>query len=70
MNKVIFRPFQSTDINALQHLMTTTVEICYSTFPQAYRQHWMDDHHSTDQILQEARASGDLEALNTRTLTS
>jgi N-acetylglutamate synthase-like GNAT family acetyltransferase len=34
--------------------MQETIATCYATFPPAYRQHWMEDHHSGDQILQEA----------------
>ncbi|MCW4041981.1 MAG: GNAT family N-acetyltransferase [Candidatus Bathyarchaeota archaeon] len=49
-----FRLFQLTDINAIQSLMKETISTCYATFPPAYRQHWMDDHHSVDQILSEA----------------
>ncbi|MCW4041420.1 MAG: GNAT family N-acetyltransferase [Candidatus Bathyarchaeota archaeon] len=49
-----FRLFQLTDINALQSLMNETISTCYATFPLAYRQHWMEDHHSGDQILAEA----------------
>jgi N-acetylglutamate synthase-like GNAT family acetyltransferase len=45
---------QLTDINAIQSLMEETISTCYATFPLAYRQHWMNDHHSVDQILQEA----------------
>jgi GNAT superfamily N-acetyltransferase len=49
-----FRLFQLTDINAIQSLMEDTISTCYATFPLAYRQHWMEDHHSVDHILQEA----------------
>ena len=49
-----FRLFQLPDINAIQSLMEETISTCYTTFPIAYRQHWMEDHHSVDQILQEA----------------
>jgi N-acetylglutamate synthase-like GNAT family acetyltransferase len=49
-----FRLFQLTDINTIQSLMQETISKCYATFPLAYRQHWMDDHHSVDQILSEA----------------
>jgi N-acetylglutamate synthase-like GNAT family acetyltransferase len=49
-----FRLFQLPDINAIQSLMNETISTCYATFPLAYRQHWMNDHHSVDQILQEA----------------
>jgi RimJ/RimL family protein N-acetyltransferase len=49
-----FRTFQLTDVNAVQSLMNKTIATCYATFPPAYREHWMDDHHSPDQILQEA----------------
>ena len=49
-----FRLFQLPDINVIQSLMKDTISTCYATFPLAYRQHWMDDHHSVDQILQEA----------------
>ena len=34
--------------------MNETISTCYATFPPAYRQHWMEDHHSVDQILAEA----------------
>jgi N-acetylglutamate synthase-like GNAT family acetyltransferase len=34
--------------------MKETISTCYATFPPAYRQHWMEDHHSVDQILAEA----------------
>jgi putative acetyltransferase len=34
--------------------MEETISTCYAMFPLAYRQHWMEDHHSGDQILQEA----------------
>jgi len=34
--------------------MDDTITTCYATYPHAYRQHWMEDHHSVDQILQEA----------------
>ena len=34
--------------------MNETISTCYTTFPHAYRQHWMEDHHSVDQTLQEA----------------
>ena len=34
--------------------MKETISTCYATFPPTYRQHWMDDHHSVDQILAEA----------------
>jgi N-acetylglutamate synthase-like GNAT family acetyltransferase len=34
--------------------MKETISTCYATFPPAYRQHWIEDHHSVDQILQEA----------------
>ena len=54
MNDIIFRLFQSTDIYALQQLMQTTINTCYASYPPEYRQHWMDDHHSSDHILQEA----------------
>jgi GNAT superfamily N-acetyltransferase len=49
-----FRLFQLPDINAMQSLMIETISTCYATFPPAYRQHWMEDHHSVDHILQEA----------------
>lgn len=49
-----FRTFQLTDNNAIQSLMDETITTCYATYPLAYRQHWMEDHHSVDQILQEA----------------
>jgi N-acetylglutamate synthase-like GNAT family acetyltransferase len=34
--------------------MNETISTCYATFPLAYRQHWLEDHHSGDQILSEA----------------
>jgi ribosomal protein S18 acetylase RimI-like enzyme len=34
--------------------MEETISMCYATFPPAYRQHWLEDHHSVDHILQEA----------------
>jgi N-acetylglutamate synthase-like GNAT family acetyltransferase len=49
-----FRLFQLTDINALHSLMNETISTCYATFPPAYHQHWMEVHHSVDQILAEA----------------
>ena len=49
-----FRLFQLTDINALHALMNETISTYYATFPPTYRQHWMEVHHSVDQILAEA----------------
>jgi N-acetylglutamate synthase-like GNAT family acetyltransferase len=54
ITNIQFRLFQLTDINALQSLMKETISTCYATFPLAYRQHWLEDHHSVDHILQEA----------------
>lgn len=34
--------------------MNITISTCYATLPRVYRQHWMEDHHSVDQILSEA----------------
>jgi N-acetylglutamate synthase-like GNAT family acetyltransferase len=34
--------------------MDTTIDTSYSMFPSAYRQHWRDEHHSTEQIITEA----------------
>ena len=34
--------------------MDTTINSSYSMFPSEYRQHWMDEHHSTDHIATEA----------------
>jgi hypothetical protein len=34
--------------------MNETISTCYATFPLAYRQHWLEDHYSGDQILSEA----------------
>lgn len=53
-NTIRFRTFQLTDVNAIQSLMEETVSTCYGTFPLAYRQHWIDDHHSRERILTDA----------------
>jgi N-acetylglutamate synthase-like GNAT family acetyltransferase len=34
--------------------MKETISTCYATFPYAYRHHWLEEHHSVDQILAEA----------------
>lgn len=34
--------------------MNETISTCYATFPPTYRQHWMEVHHSVDQILAKA----------------
>ena len=34
--------------------MNKTISTCYATFPLAYRQHLLEDHHSGDHILSEA----------------
>jgi putative acetyltransferase len=55
-NSIIIRKFQSDDVDPIKHLMDTTINTSYMMFPHAYRQHWMDEHHSTEQIIAEATA--------------
>ena len=49
-----FRTFQSQDVNALHSLIIETITVCYSLFPPTYRQHWIEDHYSTERIITNA----------------
>jgi len=51
---VTFREFHTGDAPAIKHLIDTTITVSYAMFPPAYRQHWMEDHHSITQIVAEA----------------
>ncbi len=51
---VTFREFQTGDAPSIKHLIDTTITVSYAMFPLAYRHHWMDDHHSINQIIAEA----------------
>ncbi len=51
---VTFREFQTGDAPSIKHLIDTTITVSYAMFSPAYRQHWMDDHHSLNQIIAEA----------------
>lgn len=54
IHDIRIREFRSGDIESIKHLMDTTINTGYSMFPSEYRQHWMDEHHSTDHIATEA----------------
>jgi N-acetylglutamate synthase-like GNAT family acetyltransferase len=54
MKSVQFRTFQSQDVNTIHALIIETITACYSSFPPAYRQHWIEDHYSTERIITDA----------------
>lgn len=51
MKGIRFRTFQSQDISAIQALIIETISVCYASFPLAYRQHWIEEHHSKEHII-------------------
>ena len=42
------------DVPSIKHVVDTTIHASYAMFPPAYRQHWMEDHHSVEHIVAEA----------------
>lgn len=52
---VMIREFRFGDIDSIKHLIDTTINTSYAMFPTEYRQHWMNEHHSSEQIVAEAR---------------
>ena len=49
-----FRTFQAQDVNTIHSLIIETITVCYSSFPPKYRQHWIEDHYSTERIMADA----------------
>jgi N-acetylglutamate synthase-like GNAT family acetyltransferase len=42
------------DVPSIKHVVDATIHASYAMFPPAYRQHWMEDHHSVAHIVAEA----------------
>lgn len=55
MRKIKLRVFWLDDLEAVKKLIDDTIEISYLEYPEEYRKHMMEDHHSKKRILNEAR---------------
>ena len=54
IHDILIREFRAGDIDSIKYVMDTTINTSYSVFPSEYREHWMDEHHSTEHIATEA----------------
>ena len=55
MRDVRLREFRREDLEAVKRLIDETIKSSYSDYPKEYVKHLMDDHHSKERILSEAR---------------
>jgi len=55
MREPTLREFVYEDLGAVKSLIDETIDASYSDYPEGFKEHIRDDHHSRERILDEAR---------------